>query len=427
MKTILGLPMSTHSPALYLASGIAPLSSRLNVLNIRTIFRIIDSPLAKQFHQLHQLGLGQLDPLWWPSRRKHQWTQYYPDILPYIQGFMRIIVQATSCSFRNTVIRDLLLPRRREIVLNWPAVVARQIALFYDNPLIIATDGAARGPSSACAFTCPLGSGYCRLPNYTLPMFAELCAIDMALDFILINILAFMGQQVVILSDSQSSLAYLVSLSRLVHHGYFWNKIVLIRQTSIVLFLSWIPAHVGVAPNEEADRLAGLGLDLLLDVTVFPCCVGLPEFVCSRIQQMNTMGFRDSLLPVLAPKHRHLLNRIPTFLLQILGSQTLQWFFFRLQVNRPPTRLGSVIFSDARGDCIACSVPLTSEHLLMTCPRFDGRRQQFLSELELYIHVDLINFSSIMSFGTNIRDLNALNTAHVTTAFRGLIAATARL
>src|SRR5436190_2600391 len=125
----------------------------------------------------------------------------------------------------------LSLPQRRSAVNDWTELFNRQLQVFFSSPILLATDGSVQGQSSACAVVCQDARIQCRLLDYYTPMFAELAAIDLALNHVIRAIHLFAGRELVLLTDSQSSLDYLASCNR--HAGYFWHKIVFILQNGV--------------------------------------------------------------------------------------------------------------------------------------------------------------------------------------------------
>ena len=119
-------------------------------------------------------------------------------------------------------------------------------------------------------------------------MFAELAAIDTALEFFTRHP---PSTDVVILSDSLSALHFLKRLPASSAQRYFLCRVEeIMRLSGRRIFLTWIPGHSGLVLNEEADRLAKLARRSALDAARFPSCVCLPPLFAPVFAESSSLA-----------------------------------------------------------------------------------------------------------------------------------------
>ena len=132
------------------------------------------------------------------------------------------------------------------------------IESLYNHSLHIYTDGSVNNSTVGAAFTIPDLNVEKRYNLSQVNIFtAELLAISMALEFI--NDMPVTPRSIVILTDSQSSLATLSNDNRSTREDIVKEIGVLIHQIKLKgteVILQWIPSHIGIPGNETADRLA---------------------------------------------------------------------------------------------------------------------------------------------------------------------------
>ena len=141
---------------------------------------------------------------------------------------------------------------------NVPAAELRQeflqIAENYKNLAHFYTDGTKSSNSVGCAVVGPSCSIVKRLSTEATIFSAESYALLVAVDTIIKKNI----KDAVIFSDSLSALRALSSLDRSKNPFMLEirNKMLTATKSNIRICFCWIPSHVGIAGNEEADEAA---------------------------------------------------------------------------------------------------------------------------------------------------------------------------
>jgi len=263
LKTILGLPFSTSNTALYLQTGIPPLSSRLSLLCRRLCFRILGSRLCRLYHPifLHSSPLTSLNPHNWSALNAPEICNAFTDV----HRFIELNLNYWELFTRPAIVLDNLFPGKKEIRnkshINWAQVIETRLhSLHSGRQLLIATDGSVVGSSAACGVVTSTMSTSLRLLDYASAFESECIAIDIALNYLLSQTLHDYDA-VFLITDCSSALTFLQSSRMDASLSYFWKKILLVR-SKIHFYLIWVPSHVGFVPNERADQAAKAGLHL---------------------------------------------------------------------------------------------------------------------------------------------------------------------
>jgi len=152
----------------------------------------------------------------------------------------------------------------------------------FSHHVQIYTDGSKDGIRTAAAVVAPNSVKTVRLPDNASIFAAEIHALDMALDIIRRT----RSKDCVVFSDSLSSLQAIESckventliLKILKDHNQ------LINSGKSITFC-WIPSHVGIRGNEDADIAAKAGLDVAITNMRFP--------VSDLLTCVNQLCFKD--------------------------------------------------------------------------------------------------------------------------------------
>ncbi|XP_075550332.1 uncharacterized protein LOC142583730 [Dermacentor variabilis] len=230
--------------------------------------------------------------------------------------------------------------------------------------LLVYTDGSVlSNGSAAAACTIPSEgrSRQCRLPFRASSTAAELAGLHLAADLLAEDPPT---KPVAALSDSRLALQALSDHHR---HGVTETllraKISALSAVGVAVSFHWLPSHVGIAGNEEADVLAQAAHHPTVPLTR---AVAASDFSRQRLKQLLTSSHPDSRVAT---------NRAPKFLPENGLSRRDRSTLLRL-------RTGSV-WTEARlhakgriasPACRRCGDAETLEHLLCTCPALTQER-----------------------------------------------------
>lgn len=178
----------------------------------------------------------------------------------------------------NTIIRDNLdcvKTGKHTLEINLLKVsIIKELNLKYSGWSHIYTDGSKSDKGLGAAF-CDINkriSATFQIDVKTSIMTMELIAISKALDYILESL---DGQHFVIITDSKSALQHLARCASGSSRGVpiafkILSQLYIFQIRKINLRLQWVPSHIGLYGNEEADRLAKLAITVGTKITYFP-------------------------------------------------------------------------------------------------------------------------------------------------------------
>lgn len=206
-----------------------------------------------------------------------------------------------------------------------------------------------------------------RLPAGASIFTAELYAIYTAVIFI-----SKLPGKYIIFSDSLSSIKSLKCVHRPCNYliSQIANAIVNLPPDKITL--EWIPSHVGIPGNEQADQLAAQSLQLK-QITRLP----LPTTDTGRIIKKH---YRDAW-QVAWSSH----NQSTTAFKPLLGTTTGEDLPRPLQVCITRLRLKTCLVTHKHyftqtspATCNNCNCIMSLHHLLLSCPVFSKSRQSIV-------------------------------------------------
>jgi kelch-like protein 2/3 len=279
-----------------------------------------------------------------------------------------------SLGTKSETLPDLYLSRYRELVSS------------YQNYEQIFTDGSKKGSAvSAAAVT--FGKVLVkRLPDHSSIFSAESRAVLLALDIMKQSC----ERRFLVVSDSLSCL-------KSVEDRNFQNPLILeILETLDKLFRSgyrvtfvWVPSHIGIEGNGAADATAKAALSLRVSKSSVPYSDFKP-LVCAYVNSAwqkcwdrETNNKLHGLQPVIG-NYRH-------------GKLTRrdEVAIHRLRVGHSHLTHSYLLKKEQAPVCHTCNSPLTIEHMMIACSKYDSERQKYFNHCNSL--ADLFN-----SFSSNI-------------------------
>lgn len=145
--------------------------------------------------------------------------------------------------------------------------------------------------------------------------------------------------------------------------------------------LCWIPAHVGIVGNERADTLAKEAV--LLNEDPKNSCTPYPDFrrtVRQQLQNDWNEKWRCSTGKLRSIKHSTIQWRSSCMLPRRDGR-----VITRLRIGHTAATHGHLMSNSEAEPCLTCGVPVTVQHLLIDCRKFDNERQMTGVAASLYM------------------------------------------
>ena len=248
----------------------------------------------------------------------------------------------------------------------------------YPNFFSVYTDGSVMNERSGCAVVIKYISVHIsykyRLPNNTNIFIAELLAISKAID----RINETDGQIFLICSDSLSALQAIKggTPNFLVHQ--ILGKL---NDTTKEICFEWTPSHVNIPGNSRADEMAKNSLDL---EEIEPLPLDYSDF---RIKVKNH-------IKISWQRHWDQINEYPneTKLYRIKPvlkdwssshrkNRQEEIMLARLRLNNCQFNKGHIIPRLPCPTCQLCQTELSTEHLLVNCPRYAEARRPIIAYL----------------------------------------------
>jgi ribonuclease HI len=264
-----------------------------------------------------------------------------------------------------------------------------EIKAVYKDHFPIFTDGSKDDGKVGCAAISKLHQSKLRLPNNATIFSAEAKAIDLALNFIS----QYNEEKFIIFSDSLSVLQSINN--RNMENPFIQNILQRIHKLSFEksIIFCWIPSHVGINGNEDADAAAKKSLSL-------------PK---SKIKLPYT-DFRPSVHRCISSKWQSTWNNASFNKLRDIKPALGEWnqgnrSNRREEVVLSRCRIGHTRFTHSyllngedQPECIPCQTPLTIKHILIDCVDFIPQRNSFYSIESLKELFEKISVEKILSF-----------------------------
>lgn len=270
--------------------------------------------------------------------------------------------------------------------------IIRELSIKYNEWFLIFTDGSKSVEGHGSAFYVPSiniennKNHHCfKIGEQTSIMTLELVAISEALTFVTDS----QHKNVVICTDSKSSLQHIARCAS----GYrgasiayvIISKIDALRSKGDQLRLQWVPSHIGLRGNEEADKLAkyavknGKEIYFSLDYSEY-----LPKFkkLCYDLwkEYFNKRSLEVGIwYKTIQCQPLH----VPWFMDSNL-SRKLVVTAHRLRSGHIPcNKFAFMMRKTTSPNCEQCGVVEDLHHLLVECVRYESVRNKLISALNL--------------------------------------------
>lgn len=257
--------------------------------------------------------------------------------------------------------------------------------------IAIFTDGSKCGPAvAAAALSAPL-TLCTRLPDNSSIFSAETQAINLALDIIETNT----HTRFVIFSDSLSCLQAIEN--RLWNNPLILSILNRLHNLNIkgynILFV-WLPSHVGIRGNAEADMAAKSALTL---TTATNTTVPFSDFKPLITTFLNKKWQLKWDLEINNKLHS-LQPKTGLFISSNSLSRRDERVFHRLRIGHTHLTHAYLLKNEDPPECIPCHSRLTVEHILISCCDFDIIRSKFYSVSTMSELFSTINADTIVKF-----------------------------
>lgn len=281
----------------------------------------------------------------------------------------------------------------------------------YRNWFKIFTDGSKSTGASGAAFYDSYykrGECYRNTSNVSI-MSLELFAISEALTYLKYNVDSHLD--IVIYSDSKSALQHITSCvlgNRGTGIAYdVLRKIEDFSESNITVVLQWIPSHIGLSGNEEADRLARAASSDGTETFILESHSELTakyRRLCNTFwreyfdERSKTKGIWYKIIQSQPPSS-------PWFMGDISRGDVVA--AHRLRSGHMPLRKFAYLMGKVTSpNCETCDKPEDVYHVLVECVRNQAERQLVLQELNINV-VDVGAFHQILAY-PNTREARLL-------------------
>ena len=259
----------------------------------------------------------------------------------------------------------------------------------YPDHIAVYTDGSKDGDKVGCASVSELHTSRVRLRDRSSIFTAEVQAIYLALHFISSN----NNKEFIIFSDSLSVLQSL-------NNRNFSNPLVqqlLIKyhklSTQKDIIFCWLPSHVGISGNEEADKVAKSSLNmqetkLKLPYTDFKPLIN--KYVKSK-WQTSWNSTVNNKLHAIKPD-------LGDSLLSYRSVRREEVVLARCRIGHSRITHSYLLNREVQPECVFCQEPFTVKHFLIDCVDLALARQRYFTVDSMYQLFNTVSYDNILSY-----------------------------
>ena len=367
---------SSPTTSLLAESGMLPLSHHRDLITLRRALCLkASSSPANDCFNLADVFLNSSCTPSFPMRAKHIMDTHnivpqYSPVVPIPAPW--ILKRATICTTLSYLLkRNLTNPE-----------IFRQHALEHirrkGNRTLVYTDGSRSETGTGAAAIFPDSEILVSIAAPASVFTAELTAIAAALD----RAKDLAANALTILSDSRSSLDAIANYSpsnRLLRkiHLQIHNLIVAGKHVE----LCWIPAHVGIQGNEEADQAAKQARTVTIDCHQIPVSDWV-AFVKQPIYEEWQSKWSEEPM---TNKLRRIKNTVNSWPSSSQKIRRLEVILTRLRIGHTRFSHGHLMSSPHAPQllCSRCNVAMTVHHLFGDCIEFSRQRQVYFGHFNL--------------------------------------------
>ena len=275
----------------------------------------------------------------------------------------------------------------------------REILPRYDGFCKLYTDGSKSNEQTASAYYTSFGTRAFRISNNASIFSAEIEAIRAVLNYIKVSWL----DKFVIFSDSKSVLESieLQDSSNPLIIDMLQTVYKLINKQKKVIEFCWVPSHVGIQGNEEADAAAKAALNL-------PIPVNFPVPYTDHFPKVKTYINNCWQLYWNSKSTQKLYEMMP-----LIGNFNVNCLKRKEQVVIHRIRIGHTRLTHSHKmegrpapRCVLCNEEITVKHFMLHCRRYCPIRTRYFNVNGMY---DLFNTVPLRTIIAYIKEIGLFN------------------
>jgi len=377
LRICLGLPRPTPIALVYAEADEPPIKTEIKRSTIKYLIRAATKPHPTPIIQVVQDSLQKdprvFPPTTWALKAAVIQNDFGIPIIhpPLVHPKPPWLIPP----FEVIISRDHIKKDNPVATLN--AAISRIKNLTDANTRVWYTDGSqhATGNTGWSAYSHKESPISGRLPQFTPITLTELTALLETLRWCRNN--RTLHQRIVINTDSMAALLILQTHTPSTYPEtalQVWDEAQHLKQLDIQIIFNWIPSHVGIFGNEEADRLANIATNLDIIQTCEQTVGALGRQIPNRIKTMTDKLYSDYYTTpsgiwyhnTTIPEHKKHPNRF-------IDTQ--------LRLLRCNCYTKSFNFPDKHIKCNMCQGRYGPIHYLVDCPGLPKIRQNIKQKL----------------------------------------------